>query len=136
MTTAIFIYFKDKISLLLCFGISNSCILIICSVNILVVWITLPHSGHGFFKYFYTKLVDHKYHIPKFSYKWTNSMTCEVFSSPNQVIDLKVTFLRFDNNYVFFDRKNPFDWRYMKIWIWLHKKFDPIVECFFLSSLS
>ena len=53
--------------------VSNSCILSICSVNILVVWITFPHTGHGFFKYFKTKLVYHKYHIP--------------FSSSNQDVD-------------------------------------------------
>ena len=80
---------------------SYSCMLSICSINFSVVWITLPHSGHGFFEYFYTKLVDHKYHIPDFSSKWTNFMSYELFSSSNQDIDLKVTFLRFDNSYFY-----------------------------------
>ena len=75
--------------------------LTICHFNFTVGWITLPHSEHGFFKYFYTKLVDHKYHIPDFSSKWTNFMSYELFSSSNQDIDLKVTFLRFDNSYLY-----------------------------------
>ena len=93
--------FQGQNFLFLWLDVSNSCILFICSVNILVVWITLPHSGHGFLKYFKTKLVYHKYHIPKFSFKWTNSMFFEVFSSSNQDIDTKVTFLRFENNYLY-----------------------------------
>ena len=80
---------RTKFSLSLWSGVSKLCILFIGSVNILVVWITLPHSEHGFFKYFKTKLVYHKYHIPKVSSKWTNSI---LFICPVNILVVWIAF--------------------------------------------
>ena len=56
-------------------GVFNSCILFICSVYILVVWITLPHSEHVFFSnistlnWLTTNITLYRVFL-KFSYTW------------------------------------------------------------------